>query len=303
MLKTYDCTSCNTTVSVEAKSYPRSVFLCPECKETLTHTRTCSDCGHEFDDRQGGSKFICADCHARREEESHQKICNTCGKTYDNREEGCTRLHCASCKEKIESEKYLCTCERCSRQYDRRTEYADHQGKITRDYCKSCSDEMKWDYAENLIWRANRIKEKYDAGSISHSLWDEMRFKLKMSRNDIRVFGWNTHLISDEYVKSRDRKKTYDHINGMNTIITTTAMRIVDQRLSTEEEVVDFIDRMSCVVAVSQKANTTVLKTLQIGEVTPEEYYNALGGLHYHGKMLTLDEFKAEFSHYFISEN
>ena len=149
-----------------------------------------------------------------------------------------------------------------------------------------------------------KTKEKYDEGShISHSFYDELRYKLKMSRNVIRAFGWNTGFVSGELLAKKDKPWTYDHINGMVTIITSTAMKIIDESFGVDE-VVDYLDRMSCVIKVSQKLNTTKLKKLQTGKITPKEYYNTCEGIFTKdGYCFDIEEFNNKCGKYFISNS
>lgn len=287
-------------------------FVCPSCKEAvklekiqqrkeIKNFKVCKTCHEIYDKRKGKTIHIYPSYLKKKEVEKWTYTYLRC-KAYNKRKGRTIHIYPSYLKKK-EAEKWTYTCLRCSKVYDKRIEYTDHQGAISRNLCKSCSDGIKKDYVESFIWRVNRIKTKYIADThISHSIEEEMRLKLKMSRNDIRIFGWNTGLISGEFIADEKQKWTYDHINGMVTIITSTAMEIIKGNLSTITEVVDYLDRVSCVVKTSQILNTTALKVLQIGKVTPEQYFDACDGIYTKDGAISKDEFIRDYSKYFIFE-
>lgn len=233
-------------------------------------------------------------------------VCKQCGVSFDALN-GHYKL-CSVCKKINKDKKNEHRCIRCKKIYNQKEEYKDHQGTKSRTVCKTCSDGWKLNHCEDFIQRVLSCKKRYDFSThIVHSLEDEMRFMLEDSRNDVRSFGWNTGLVSKEYteafLKNKDIKYTMDHINGMVSIITETAMRIIDGRLKTPSDVVSFLDQKSCVVKVTQKLNTTTLKKLQNNcktFVSPIDYYNACGGMLFEDRELSYEEFIANFSEYFI---
>jgi len=227
-------------------------------------------------------------------------ICKQCGDSFNalNRQ---FKL-CPNCKKFNKDKKNERQCNRCKKVYNQKEEYKDHQGIKSRMYCKSCSDEWKLNYCTDFMQRVLFCKKRYDTyNSIFHNIEDEMRFMLENSRNDIRSFGWNTKLISKEFILNRNADYTMDHINGMVSIITATAMNIIDGILKTPEDVVLFLDQKSCVAKVTKRLNTTILKNLQNKKfISPEEYFNACGGIFFEGNELTYKEFFDNFSQYFI---
>lgn len=233
-------------------------------------------------------------------------VCKQCGVSFD-----ALSRHfklCPNCKKTNEDKRNEHHCIRCKKVYNQKEEYKNHQGTKSRTLCKTCSDDWKLHHCEDFIQRVLSCKKRYDSFThVVYTLEDEIRYMLEDSRNDVRSFGWNMGLVSKEYIiaaaKNKKIKYTMDHINGMVSIITETAMRIIDGRLKTPEDVVFFLDQKSCVIKVTQKLNTTTLKKLQNKgkiHISPQAYYDACEGIFFEGNELTYKEFFDNFSEYFI---
>jgi len=176
----------------------------------------------------------------------------------------------------------------------------------------------RYSFASTFMMRINFNRELYYSDNYNQKTYTLENFVFRMvkeSHSDTMRYGIShpLKLISKELFDQVGRYHTgkddhgrtigvADHINGMVSNIDALAMAILNGKVCSVKEVLEFMDFFNATILVSKKLNTTALKKEQntVEGIGPGRYYEICDGILYsNGRLLSSKEFVDNYSIYF----